>query len=73
MTGWPELDRLLEVDPADGGCDHAREVLHVYAELVAEGRDPSAAYPAVAAHLRACPPCAEDLMGLLALIAPVSS
>lgn len=43
------------------------EVLHVYAELVRG--DPEATwqrYPGVAAHLRACAPCAKDLTGLLA-------
>jgi hypothetical protein len=67
-TGWPALDRLLDVDPRDGGCDHALALLDVYAELVAQGGDAAAAHPAVAAHLRSCGPCAEDLEGLLALI-----
>jgi hypothetical protein len=45
------------------------EILHVYAELVAD--DPAAAeelYPGVAAHVRACGPCATDLAGLLELL-----
>ena len=67
-TGWPELDRLLDVDPRDAGCDHAMAVLHLYAELVAQGGDAAAAHPAVAAHLRSCGPCFDDLEGLLALI-----
>ena len=67
-TGWPLLDRLLDVDPRDGGCDHAMQLLHVYAELVAQGRDAAAAHPAVAAHLRSCGPCFDDLEGLLALV-----
>lgn len=68
MTGWSGLDRLLDVDPRDTGCDHAMQVLHVYAELTAEGGDPEARYPGVAAHLSACGPCAEDLAGLLELV-----
>ena len=68
VTGWTGLDRLLDVDPADAGCEHAMQVLHVYAELVSSGHDAAAAHPAVAAHLRACGPCAEDLAGLLALL-----
>lgn len=68
MTGWNGLDRLLDVDPLDAGCRHAMQVLHVYAELVAEGGDPQARYPGVAAHLAACGPCAEDLTGLLLLV-----
>lgn len=61
------LDDFLRTDPLDVGCEQAMEVLHVYAELV--GTDPEDArrrYPGVAAHLRSCRPCAEDLRGLLA-------
>jgi hypothetical protein len=63
-----ELDKFLRTDPRDAGCGQAMEVLHVYAELVAA--DPAAAerYPEVAAHLRACGPCAEDLEALLEAI-----
>ncbi len=68
MSGWTALDRLLDVDPEDGGCGHAMQVLHVYAELLAGGSDAAAAHPAVAAHLRACGPCEQDLAGLLALL-----
>ncbi len=69
MNSWSELDRFLRTDPRDAGCATAMELLHVYAELaaadspVAERR-----YPEVAAHLRSCGPCAEDLEGLLAAI-----
>ena len=66
MTGWAELDRFLHTDPLDVGCDEALRLLHVYADLAVA--DPSIAerrYPGIAAHLRACGPCAEDLAGLL--------
>jgi hypothetical protein len=70
MTNWPQdLDRFLRTDPRDAGCDTAMELLHVYAELAAA--DPAAAqrrYPEVAAHLRSCGPCEQDLDGLLAAI-----
>lgn len=65
MTGWPGMDRLLTTDPADGGCAQAMELLHVYAELLAAGRDAVVRHPAVAAHLAVCGPCADDLTGLL--------
>lgn len=68
MTGWPGLDRLLAVDPADGGCGLAMELLHVYAELLESGGDVAARYPEVAAHVAACGPCADDLDGLLAAL-----
>ncbi|MDQ6778323.1 MAG: hypothetical protein M3071_19365 [Actinomycetota bacterium] len=68
MNNWT-LDEFLRTDPRDVGCSKAMEVLDVYAELVSV--DPEAAwrrYPGVAAHLRACGPCAEDLAGLLAAV-----
>jgi hypothetical protein len=70
MSNWPEdLDRFLQTDPNDAGCDTAMDLLHVYAELAAA--DPGEAkrrYPEVAAHLRSCGPCEQDLNGLLAAI-----
>jgi hypothetical protein len=69
MSSWPALDRFLQTDPDDAGCGGAMELLHVYAEI--SHTDPDAArqrYPRVAAHVRACGPCAEDLEGLLAAI-----
>jgi hypothetical protein len=36
--------------------------LHVFVEDVLAGREPD---PAIVAHLRACPPCAEDFDALL--------
>ena len=34
MTGWAELERFLQTDPRDVGCEQALHVLHVYVELV---------------------------------------
>ena len=68
MTRWPELERFLRTDPKDVGCDEAMAVLHIYADVVVSGEDPEVLYPGVAAHLRACGPCAEDLHGLLEAI-----
>ena len=69
MDGWSALDRFLQTDPLDVGCEEAMELLHLYVELVVA--DPAAAgqrYLGIAAHLRACGPCAEDFEGLLAAI-----
>jgi hypothetical protein len=63
-----DLDALLSTDPRDAGCEHAMAVLHVYAELVAAHADAATHYPEVAAHTRACGPCAEDLDALLETI-----
>jgi hypothetical protein len=62
------LDRFLHTDPADVACEHAIEVLHVYAELVARGDDPHAEFRGVTAHLRACGPCGDDYDGLVLTI-----
>jgi hypothetical protein len=69
MNSWPELDRFLQTDPRDAGCAKTMELLHVYAEIaVADPRGAEQRYLEVAAHLRACGPCSEDLKGLLAAI-----
>lgn len=68
MTRWEKLDRFLETDPLDVGCEETLRLLHVYVELLIA--DPTAAeaesrHAGIAAHLRACDPCADDLQGLL--------
>jgi hypothetical protein len=68
MNGWPALDRFLQTDPRDVGCEQAMQMLHTYAELVAAGAPAEQRHPGIAAHLRACGPCGEDLEGLLAAI-----
>jgi hypothetical protein len=69
MNSWPALDRFLQTDPRDAGCGKAMELLHIYAEIaVADPCGAEQRYPEVAAHLRACGPCAEDLEGLLSVI-----
>lgn len=66
---WQALDRFLRTDPRDVGCGEAMELLHVYAELASADPETAAArHPGVAAHLRACGPCEDDLVGLLAAI-----
>jgi hypothetical protein len=61
------LDEFLRTDPRDVGCAEALETLHVYAELVHDDAEAARRrYPGIAAHIRACGPCAEDLTGLLA-------
>lgn len=60
------VDRFLTTDPADVGCDRTLELLHAYAELLVNGDNPEQRYPGIAAHLRVCLPCNDDLDGLLA-------
>jgi hypothetical protein len=65
MTGSERLDKFLDTDPEDLGCERAMEMLHVYADLLAADSDAAGRYPEVAAHLSACGPCADDLEALL--------
>lgn len=69
MSDLDRLERFLQTDLRDVGCDEAVAVLHVYVDLVAAGQDAAGRYPGVAAHLRACGPCGEDFTGLLAAVA----
>jgi len=69
MTSAAALDRFLETDPADVGCDEATVLMHICAELVSAGADARTRYPGFVAHLGACGSCGEDFEGLLAAIA----
>lgn len=69
MKPQSALDRFLLTDPQDVGCEQAMELLHVYVELVAADAGAEGRYPGIAAHLKACGPCADDFTGLLAAIA----
>ncbi len=68
MSEWTALDRFLQTDPRDVGCEQAMEILHVYVEMIAVGDDAEERLPGVAAHLAACGPCSEDFHGLLAAV-----
>jgi hypothetical protein len=69
MSGRAQLVRFLATDPADAGCAETFDRLDLYAELAFGGGAPERQLRGVAAHLRACDPCAEDLRGLIALLA----
>lgn len=45
MGEWSALDRFLQTDPRDVGCEQAMAILHIYVELVAGGRDAEQRYP----------------------------
>jgi hypothetical protein len=68
MNGREALERFLHTDLADAGCEQTVELLDAYVELIVAGEDPEISYPGIAAHLRSCLPCAEDLDGLLATV-----
>lgn len=62
------LDGFLSTDPLDSGCGETLEHLDVYVEMLLAGERPELRFPGVAAHLRDCHPCRQDLEGLLAAI-----
>ncbi len=64
-TGPEVVDAWLRTDPRDAGCQQTWELIHVYAEVVTQGGDPEVTMPGITAHLRSCPPCADDYEGLL--------
>jgi len=66
VSGWSALHGFLTTDPDDAGCGRTLELLEIYADLVIANAGPEVRYPDIAAHLRACDPCADDLAGLVA-------
>jgi hypothetical protein len=68
MNGREALERFLTTDPADAGCRQTADLLDAYVELILADEDPELRYPGIAAHLRSCLSCAEDLDGLLAIV-----
>jgi hypothetical protein len=62
------LEHFLATDPQDVGCAETMGLLAVYVDVMLAGGDPEHELPGVAAHLRSCSPCDEDMRGLLAAI-----
>lgn len=62
------LEHFLTTDPRDAGCDETMRLLAAYVEEIMAGNDPERRYPGIAAHLRACSPCDDDMRGLLAAL-----
>jgi hypothetical protein len=60
-----QLERFLRTDPCDPGCDETRRLMHVYADALNFHEHPELLYPGLAVHLQQCPPCADELEGLL--------
>ena len=65
MSAPRDVDRLLVVDDVDFGCSAGFAVLAQYVETELSGGDAADDFPGLAAHLRACPACREDYVGLL--------
>jgi hypothetical protein len=62
----PRLDDLLRAEDGDAGCTPGEDILDQYVELELSGADPAATFPGTAIHLRACPGCRADYLGLRA-------
>jgi hypothetical protein len=67
MSERDPLARLLGAPDEDAGCEGGFALLAEYVEAELAGRNVVDLFPAVAAHLRNCPACAEDHRGLVAL------
>lgn len=63
-----QLERFLRTDPRDAGCAETMRLLHVYVDALLAGEDPELSHPGIAAHLRDCPPCSDELDGLIAAL-----
>jgi hypothetical protein len=59
------LESFLGPDPIDVGCGETLQMLDAYVEILLAGGDAEGRFPGIAAHLRDCPPCRQDLEGLL--------
>lgn len=62
------LDRLLGPAEPEATCDECFEQLDVYVDRELMHGDAEHAMPALAAHLRGCPACAEDHDSLRAFV-----
>ena len=65
MKNGKTIEDLLTTDDVDAGCAAGFEVLHRYVETELAGGDPARELPGVSAHLRGCPACRQDYLGLL--------
>jgi hypothetical protein len=66
MTDHELLHRLLGHAAPDAGCEACFAVMDEVAEALAAGEDIERRFPEVAAHVRDCADCREDLEGLRA-------
>ncbi len=64
MTTPRDIEALLPDSTVDSGCAAGFEVLHSFVEAELSGADAAASQPGLAAHLRSCPACREDYLGL---------
>ena len=74
MTDHALIQRLLGHPDPDPGCEACFDVMDEVAEALAAAEDITRRFPAVAAHLRDCAACREDIEGLwVALLGPDDS
>ena len=65
MSRSRDIDRLLAAESPDAGCAAGFAMLHLYVETELRGGNPAHEFPGLAAHLRGCPGCHEDYLGLI--------
>ncbi len=59
-----DIEALLSESTVDSGCAAGFDVLHSFVEEELTGKDPTGSQPGLAAHLRSCPACRQDYLGL---------
>ena len=65
----PRLMKLLADAPCEAfACEDIHQWADLYAEALLRGEDVSDLMPLVQKHLEICPPCAEELEALLAMM-----
>lgn len=69
IRGRRLVDRLLGPAEPEVSCEQCFELLDGYVDHQLRRGDAAEAFPAMHAHLRGCPACAEDYESLEALAA----
>ena len=62
------LHELLRAEPSDPGCDGSARLFELFAEATVIGLSTEGVFPDVAAHLRGCTACRQEMAGLIEAI-----
>lgn len=62
------LDALAETSADEASCSETLAELNAFVEAELSDNDPAAQYPAIAAHLKVCPDCAEHYATLVDIL-----
>jgi hypothetical protein len=62
------LEDVAKTEQAEPDCDQVHQVVDVFAEAVAQGKDVSEMLPLVKLHLELCRDCREEYEALLRIL-----